>query len=784
MKTILKNFLLLTITVAAVISFPFTAHAEENVSTWGDFVLAFESIKASGGVIILTDDIVSPDGTVLDLTAGSPVTIDTGSHSIMVSSGDSSQPSHVTFGSNVSIYGIGDDVDPAPILGISADSTVTVDGAQIETSVASNLPAVRVHGAFEMISGSITAPKIGVDVYGEADFTGGTITTTDTSGVGIRNFGDTVLDGTDISSFYGLGVSSGEADFNSGSITVNNELGSGVAVWSGTVNIAGGTVFATGSDGNGVFLNGSDAVANISGGTITSEDSQGVMLMNNSRCNITGGNISGGLNGVYANDGVVNASGGAITGTNGYSVGIYLAEPSSSHIGGSAQITGGGSNGNGIYVETNSEAEITGGQIRGANGIDSYGTVNVKGGTITGTNGNGIRSEAAAELVINDGNINGTINGILNAGGILTLRGGVIEGINCGITGNGTIDIYSGTTKATDVSGIGLSLTGGDLTVYGGLITGPENGISLGSSVHSAVLYNGSVRATGEVNPYSIYIEGDPPLTRFNIVSLMGNIYHDTENPSNYTELDSFAITAPYPASVDLTEGQSSSINFTVSGQRLNGDAVTLQDQLGATGSLSNATYTVSGNVITFIPTAVGSAMLTINDEITHSGYWMISVNVQEASQTGGSGGSSGGGGRIKDSESNSGTEIILTVGSKLASVNGKPCTLDAEPFIVAEAGSTLVPIRFVGESMGAKISWMPGKPSKVSIKIGEKEIILTIGSKQALVNGSPVTMSCAPIVVDPGRTFVPIRFIAETLGVEVNYDDKTGQISMKDMTH
>jgi len=45
-----------------------------------------------------------------------------------------------------------------------------------------------------------------------------------------------------------------------------------------------------------------------------------------------------------------------------------------------------------------------------------------------------------------------------------------------------------------------------------------------------------------------------------------------------------------------------------------------------------------------------------------------------------------------------------------------------------------------------------------------------------ALVNGTPVTLDTAPVIVG-NRTFVPLRFISETLGATVDYEASTGQI-------
>lgn len=119
---------------------------------------------------------------------------------------------------------------------------------------------------------------------------------------------------------------------------------------------------------------------------------------------------------------------------------------------------------------------------------------------------------------------------------------------------------------------------------------------------------------------------------------------------------------------------------------------------------------------------------------------------------------------------------INLTIGTKKATVNGVAYTLDAEPFINAEAGRTLVPVRFVSEALGAQVDWNP-ENNQVVITYGEKEIILTIDSPAVQLNGKEQIIDCPPVIMPPGRTFIPLRFVSETLEAEVVYDPETGQI-------
>ncbi|MGI6452339.1 MAG: stalk domain-containing protein [Syntrophomonadaceae bacterium] len=113
---------------------------------------------------------------------------------------------------------------------------------------------------------------------------------------------------------------------------------------------------------------------------------------------------------------------------------------------------------------------------------------------------------------------------------------------------------------------------------------------------------------------------------------------------------------------------------------------------------------------------------------------------------------------------------VKLSIGLLEASIDGRPYTLDAAPYINAESERTLVPVRFVSEALGACVAW-DQETRKVTITYGEKEIILTVGSDSVLVNGSREYIDCVPELLPPGRIFVPLRFVGETLGAEVIYD-------------
>jgi Copper amine oxidase N-terminal domain. len=122
--------------------------------------------------------------------------------------------------------------------------------------------------------------------------------------------------------------------------------------------------------------------------------------------------------------------------------------------------------------------------------------------------------------------------------------------------------------------------------------------------------------------------------------------------------------------------------------------------------------------------------------------------------------------------------EVILTVGKNEVIVNGEKKTIEAPPYI--KNGRTMVPVRVISEAFGADVGWND-KTKEVTIRYKDKNIILKIGSPYALVNGTQTPIDRDNLKVVPeitnGRTFVPIRFISETFGAKVEWNDLTQQI-------
>jgi hypothetical protein len=98
--------------------------------------------------------------------------------------------------------------------------------------------------------------------------------------------------------------------------------------------------------------------------------------------------------------------------------------------------------------------------------------------------------------------------------------------------------------------------------------------------------------------------------------------------------------------------------------------------------------------------------------------------------------------------------------------VDGNPVSLSPAP--VERAGRVFVPLRGVFEQLGATVVYENGTINATG-RNGHA-VSLQIGSNQATVNGQQQTLDVAPFIVG-ASTYVPLRFVSQALGADVNYD-------------
>lgn len=111
---------------------------------------------------------------------------------------------------------------------------------------------------------------------------------------------------------------------------------------------------------------------------------------------------------------------------------------------------------------------------------------------------------------------------------------------------------------------------------------------------------------------------------------------------------------------------------------------------------------------------------------------------------------------------------IKLQIGSRIVNVDNEAVIYDTAPVIRNDR--TLVPIRIVTETLGGKVDWN-GVTKEVTLHIDGKEIKMTVGKTLE-------KYGVAPVIID-GRTFVPVRFVADELGATVAWDNATKTVTI-----
>ncbi|MHB8071584.1 MAG: stalk domain-containing protein [Candidatus Cryosericum sp.] len=122
-----------------------------------------------------------------------------------------------------------------------------------------------------------------------------------------------------------------------------------------------------------------------------------------------------------------------------------------------------------------------------------------------------------------------------------------------------------------------------------------------------------------------------------------------------------------------------------------------------------------------------------------------------------------------------------LTVGSSTMHILPEKSTvLDSPPVIVA--GRTLVAIRPIVDALGGSVDWSPAD-RKVTITVRSVVLQLWIDKSSSIVNGALVPIDRSNTTISPkivsGRTMLPLRFVAEALGAQVDWDAATKKITI-----
>ncbi len=123
---------------------------------------------------------------------------------------------------------------------------------------------------------------------------------------------------------------------------------------------------------------------------------------------------------------------------------------------------------------------------------------------------------------------------------------------------------------------------------------------------------------------------------------------------------------------------------------------------------------------------------------------------------------------------------IKLQIGSSDMYVDGVKTPIDPERAVRAflYSGRTFMPVRAIAEVFGASVAWDETE-RKVTVYFKTGTIELWVDNAKAKVNGAAKTMDAAPRIVN-GRTFLSVRFIAENMGLSVGWNDANQMVTIE----
>ncbi|MCM1567098.1 MAG: copper amine oxidase N-terminal domain-containing protein [Dehalobacter sp.] len=132
------------------------------------------------------------------------------------------------------------------------------------------------------------------------------------------------------------------------------------------------------------------------------------------------------------------------------------------------------------------------------------------------------------------------------------------------------------------------------------------------------------------------------------------------------------------------------------------------------------------------------------------------------------------------ETSENQDTVMVFILDNNTYTADGELIVMDVSPSIIESR--TMLPIRYAATPLGADVSW-DNETKKVTVSLGETKMELWIGQNNALVNGStvpidPDNVNVKPLIIN-GRTMLPLRFVTEALGCDVQWDAVARKITI-----
>ncbi len=303
-----------------------------------------------------------------------------------------------------------------------------------------------------------------------------------------------------------------------------------------------------------------------------------------------------------------------------------------------------------------------------------------------------------------------------------------------------------GKDRFASQSGAAITINGGTITISAGgdgidsngslIVTGGQTYVSAEQNgADSALDYDGSAAISGGT---VIALGGSGMAQNFGEASTQGSIMITSENQEAGSSVSVKDEEGNILAKWDSPANSYSSI------------------VISCPGISKGNTYTINAGEY--------SQDITLDSQIYGTGRGMGSMM--------------GGGRRPDDNVGMQNNEIRNDSAKQTISVylKGQRMNFDSSPII--EAGTTLVPVRTIFEALGMDVVWDDTTNSITAQKDG-LNITVVIGSRTAIKNEETITLSAAPIITEENRTLVPVRFIAKSCGLTVDWKEDTKTVSI-----
>lgn len=108
--------------------------------------------------------------------------------------------------------------------------------------------------------------------------------------------------------------------------------------------------------------------------------------------------------------------------------------------------------------------------------------------------------------------------------------------------------------------------------------------------------------------------------------------------------------------------------------------------------------------------------------------------------------------------------------------MDGVVLNSDVAPVIINDR--TMVPFRTIAEALGLEVGWQAERQA-VTVKGEDLAVEMRVGVQEATVNGVSKHLDAAPVILS-GRTMVPLRFVGETFGCRVQWNQESCSVSIE----